>query len=60
MNNKSLGNILLVIGIIILIFFVLVDVLGIGVDPGFGYKQIIGVVVGVVVAGIGWFLKNKK
>ena len=60
MNNKSLGNILLVIGIIILIFFVLVDVLGIGVDPGFGYKQIIGVVAGVVVAGIGWFLKNKK
>jgi len=60
MNNKTLGNILLVIGIIILIFFVLVDVIGIGVDPGFGYKQIIGVVVGVVVAGIGWFLKNKK
>ena len=60
MNKKSVGNILLVIGIVILIFSLLVDVIGIGKDSAFGFYQIIGAVVGIVVAGIGWFLKNKK
>ena len=58
-NKNPLGIILLVLGIVILVFFLIVDIIGIG-DPGFGYRQITGVVIGIIVGGVGWLLKGKK
>jgi hypothetical protein len=52
-------RILLIIGTLILLFSVLVDFLGIGY-PGFGYLQITGSVVGVVIVIIGLVIKKKE
>ena len=66
MNKKTIGTILLVIGLVILAIFFLSDILGIpnifglGSDPKFGPIQIVGVVVGIIIVGIGWFLRGKK
>jgi hypothetical protein len=53
MNNKQLGIALLVIGVIILLLSLLANSIGIGGAPGFGYKQIAGTVVGVIIAIVG-------
>lgn len=61
-GKRTAGIALLIVGIIILILalaadvFGLGDVIGLGVSPGFGSYQIIGAVVGVIVAAIGAFL----
>lgn len=59
-NKKSIGIALLVIGVVVLIGSLAADVIGIGGMPGFGYKQIIGAVIGVIVAIVGFVLYSKK
>jgi hypothetical protein len=49
----------MILGTLVVIFFVFVDYLGIG-DPGFGYRQIIGIVTGIVLVIIGLALKRKE
>ena len=46
--EKASGAFLLVLGAVLLIVSLLADIIGIGADPAFGYKQIIGVVLGVI------------
>lgn len=58
-GKKITGIILLIIGIIIIIVSVLADLTGIG-HGTFGTKQIIGAIVGVIIAGAGVFLMAKK
>jgi hypothetical protein len=60
MNRKWLGIILLVVGVVLLILSVVADMIGIGGAPGFGYKQIAGVIVGILLAGAGWYLNSRK
>ena len=60
MNNKQLGMVLLVIGVIVLLLSLLANVISTGAAPGFGYKQIIGTVVGVVLAIAGYVLFSRK
>jgi hypothetical protein len=67
MNSKNkLGITLIVIGILLILVSLLADTISIGnvvganQNPEFGPYQIIALVVGVVVAGIGLYLKNKK
>ena len=60
MNKKNLGIALLVIGIVVLILSLAADMIGIGGAPGFGTKQILGAVAGVVVAAVGFFLYSRK
>lgn len=55
-RKKTVGGVLLVGGILLLILSLLADVLGIGGAPGFGYKQILGAVVGIVAAIRGYFV----
>lgn len=45
--------VLVVIGVALALISVLADAVGVGTGPGFGWKQIVGTVVGVVIAGIG-------
>ena len=65
MNKKKLGIILLVIGVLIVIISLVSDIFGLSTmvglpqGHGFGNHQIIALVIGLVLVGIGWFLKNK-
>jgi hypothetical protein len=59
-NQKTIGTILLIVGVILLIASLTADMIGIGGVPGFGYKQIVGTVVGVIAAVIGYVLYSKK
>lgn len=53
-NRQNIGVVLVVIGIIILLVAVLADTIGIGQTEGkFGWRQILGTVVGIVVAVVG-------
>jgi uncharacterized membrane protein len=48
---KSIGPIAIAIGVIIVLLAALADPIGIGAeDSGFGWKQVVGVIVGALVA----------
>lgn len=63
-NKKTIGIALILIGILLLAVSLLADIVGIGdVDPDhftFGFKQILGSVVGAVIALVGLFITFKK
>jgi len=59
MQRKTLGLIIIIIGIIILLISLFADSLGIGGYPGIGTKQTIGIVVGLVICIIGLLLCRK-
>ena len=59
-NQKTIGIVLLVVGAVVLIGSLAADAIGIGGVAGFGYKQIIGAVVGVIAAIVGYVLYSKK
>lgn len=50
---------LLLVGVIVVLLSALADVLGIGRAPGFGWKQSLGVVVGLVLIAVGWYWGGK-
>ena len=59
-NKKTIGITLLAIGVVLLIGSLAADVIGVGGAAGFGYKQIIGAVVGVIAAVVGFVLYSRK
>jgi hypothetical protein len=59
-NKKTIGIALLAVGVIVLIISLGADLIGIGGAAGFGYKQIIGAVVGVIVAVVGFVLYSRQ
>jgi len=52
-------KILMIVGTLVLIFFVFIDYFGIG-DPGLGPRQLIGAAAGILIVIIGLALKRKK
>ena len=59
-GRKTVGIIVLVVGIVILLLSVLADVFGLGGPaPGFGPRQIAGTIVGAVIAVVGLILTLK-
>ena len=58
MNVKSIvSKVLLVVGFVVLVLFVVADWIGIGENPDeFGTVQITGIVVGIILAVVGWVL----
>ena len=59
--TRILGIVITIIGIIVIGICLLADVMGIGSSKGvFGYKQIIGIIAGVIVAIAGIILIIKK
>ena len=60
MNKKYLGMLLLVVGILLLGLSLTADLLGLGQSTVFGYKQIIGAIAGVIVAGVGYFIAFRQ
>jgi hypothetical protein len=59
-NQKTIGIVLLVVGAILLIGSLAADVIWPGAVAGFGYKQIVGTVVGAIAAIFGYVLYSKK
>jgi hypothetical protein len=60
MNNKTIGTVLLVAGVILLLASLTADVIGIGEAPdAFGIRQIAGVVVGVIAAVAGFVMRSR-
>jgi len=60
MSKKTIGFLLIILGVIVLVVSLAADTLGIGSGNGFGWKQILGTVVGVIVAlGGVWLALNK-
>ena len=59
-NIRTLGVILLAIGVMTLVLAIGADVIGLGQTHAFGFKQIVGALVGILVATIGSFLVLQK
>jgi len=60
MSKRTIGFLLIILGVVVLVVSLAADVIGIGGMPGFGWKQILGTVVGVLVAlGGVWLAVNK-
>ena len=53
MNSTRMGWLLVGIGVVVLAASLLADPIGIGEGSGFGWKQVVGIIVGVLVAGWG-------
>ncbi|HVN76412.1 MAG TPA: hypothetical protein VMT19_08855 [Thermoanaerobaculaceae bacterium] len=53
MSQRTVGWMMLTAGVLIFIVSAAADQLGIGGAPGLGWKQISGIVLGVVIAGAG-------
>lgn len=52
-KKKIAGIVLLVVGIGLVVLALIVDRIGIGQTPGFGWNQIVGTIVGALVALVG-------
>jgi hypothetical protein len=59
-NKRTVGLFLLIVGIVVVIVSVTADVIGLGPEPGFGYKQVVGTVGGVIAAIIGIILRLRR
>ena len=58
-TTRLIGLLLLVGGIVLLLLSLSADMIGLGRDPGFGYQQMGGTLVGAVAAIIGGLLYRK-
>ena len=59
MSRKAQGVVLLVVGVLLFLLSLAADPLGVGAAPGLGWKQIVGAVIGVVLAGAGMTMQRK-
>jgi len=60
MSKKSLGLLVVIVGILLLLVSLIADYVGIGRSPGVGWIQIVGAVVGVLLAVVGGFLLRSE
>ena len=60
MGSKTVGIVLIVVDVVVLIVSVAADSLGLGANPIFGFKQIVGTIVGVLLLlGGAWMAMRK-
>jgi hypothetical protein len=59
MHIKHLGNVLIVLGVVVLLASLFADTIGIGGNPDFGPGQITGVIFGPVISFIGFNVKGQ-
>lgn len=53
MTAKSRSAGLVIVGVVVTLISVLADVIGVGAHPDFGWRQIVGAALGVIIAGVG-------
>ena len=54
MMPRGSALVMVVVGVLLALVSVFADALGVGGEPGFGYKQAAGLVVGVALAVVGF------
>lgn len=59
-GKKTTGVVLFGVGAVILILAIVADPIGFGGSPGFGWKQILGALVGAVLTVVGLAVGYKK
>ena len=59
-SHKPIGIVFILLGIIIFILSLSADFIGFGEGFGFGYKQISGLIVGIIAIIAGVYLKQDK
>ena len=58
MTAKGRSGVLVIVGVVLALVSVLADSVGVGAHPDFGWRQIVGMAVGLVMAGVGvWRLQ---
>lgn len=57
--KRTIGLVLVIVGIVALIVSAAGDAIGLGGSPGFGYKQVVGTAVGAIVAIVGAILTRR-
>jgi len=53
MTRRGSALVILVVGVLLSLVSIFADTLGVGGEPGFGYKQTAGLVVGVALVALG-------
>ncbi|KDA54192.1 hypothetical protein EG19_01090 [Thermoanaerobaculum aquaticum] len=59
MASKSPAALLFAVGLLLALLAAFADPLGLGGAPGFGWKQGLGVAVGLALAVVGWRVKGR-
>ena len=60
MSKKTIGFLLIILGVVVLVVSLTADVTGLGEGTAIGWKQILGTVAGVIIALDGvWLALNK-
>jgi uncharacterized membrane protein YgaE (UPF0421/DUF939 family) len=60
MSKKTLGILLIVLGVILGVVSLAADVIGIGNEFSIGWKQLLGTAIGIIVALVGFWLALSK
>ena len=60
MTKRKMSLILLILGIVILLAAVTADMTSLGGQPGFGWKQMAGTILGAIVAIVGGVLYSRR
>lgn len=60
MSKRTSGIVLAILGVVLLVFSLTADTIGIGNEPGIGWIQIMGAAVGVIAAIGGVWLALSK
>ena len=60
MNKRTIGFVLVFLGVVMLVISLAADILGLGNVPGFGWKQILGAAIGALIAVDGVWLAMRK
>jgi hypothetical protein len=59
MHIKTMGNILIAVGMLILLAAVFADGIGFGGSPQFGPGQITGIIFGPVICFVGYYVRSQ-
>jgi hypothetical protein len=58
MTQRGSALVILVVGVLLALVSLFADALGIGGEPGFGYKQAAGLAVGVMLMALGLWRRS--
>jgi hypothetical protein len=60
MSKKTIGFVIIVLGVAMAVVSLAADVIGIGSKPGINWLQLLGTAIGVIVALVGVWLASSK
>jgi uncharacterized membrane protein len=60
MSKKTIGFVLIALGVVIGVVSLAADAVGIGNQQGIGWKQLLGTAIGVIVVFVGVWMTSRK